>query len=101
MPGHRDVASLNFVESVRSGSVTGAIASQQLASENPFRKALYIVNDGPTIVYVKFSPGCTPTDYNIRLADYANIALGAPVYTGSIHVRHVAATGSVYWTELS
>src|SRR4051812_10099517 len=89
------------------GVVTSSIPSAaapgvQLLPVNPERKAFYVFNDSPNVLFVKIGPAGTTNDYSFQIP-----ALGLyespnfPVPTGSIWGTWGAASGSARLTDIS
>jgi len=93
--------------------LTGSASSQLMLRSNPNRLAYIVVNDSPSICYVRYGVG--PANSSNFTSIYPAIDLtagtkspsiqhehhGIPVYTGDIHVAWASATGSMKITELT
>ena len=80
-------------------SVAAAVADTLLLAANPNRLGATVVNDGTSILYLKFGSGASATSYTVRMTSYAyyEVPFG---YTGRINGYWAAANGNARVTEV-
>lgn len=91
------------VPSASSATVSSVAASATnvtLLASNANRKAVYLFNDGASLLYVKFGATASTTSFTIRVDAYGYWESGPIIYTGQIDGIWASASGSARITEV-
>lgn len=97
----RDVNETYFCEGLVTGSVTASNGSIVVLGAEPFRKNLLFYNDAPGPVWIKYGGGAQTNNFSLKMAAGAYWEMPKPPYTGSMTAHWDAASGSLYYTQIS
>lgn len=96
-----NVGDTYFAFGHQTGTLTASAGSQLLVPESLERKAVEIMNDTPSPIFLRFGEGgANSSVYTIRIPAYVSWAPEKPVMTASIHVGCGGTSGSVRWYQV-
>lgn len=83
-------------------NVNDSAASASLLASNSSRRGAIVVNDSPSILYLKYGATASLTSFTYRIEPYGTWEMPEPVYTGAIDgIWSADASGAARITELT